>query len=74
MFVACEKNMEKKTCIKIKDPTLRNNVLHELGNIMYDKDGPFAIGVGMWAMNRLQFITSKYHAINVFWKYMEENW
>ncbi len=41
---------------------------------MYDKDGPFAIGVGMWAMNRLQFITSKYHAVNVFWKYMEENW
>jgi hypothetical protein len=22
----------------------------------------------------LQYITSKYHATNVFWKYMEENW
>jgi hypothetical protein len=28
----------------------------------------------MWAMNRLQYITSKYPATNVFWKYMEENW
>ncbi len=25
-------------------------------------------------MNRLQYITNKYHATNVFWKYMEENW
>jgi hypothetical protein len=40
---------------------------------MYDKDGPFGTGAKMWAMNRLQYITSKYLAANVFWKYMEEN-
>jgi hypothetical protein len=28
----------------------------------------------MWAMNRLQYIISKYLASNVFWKYVEENW
>jgi hypothetical protein len=44
---------KKQTCIKIKDPTLHSNVLQELGNIMYDKDGPSRIGVEMWAMNRL---------------------
>jgi hypothetical protein len=43
---------EKQACIKIKDPTLCNNVLQELKNIMYDKDGP-RINVEMWAMNRL---------------------
>jgi hypothetical protein len=41
---------------------------------MYDKYGPFGASVEMWAMNMLQYITNKYHATNVFWKYMEENW
>jgi hypothetical protein len=41
---------------------------------MYDKDGPSGIGAEMWAMNMLQYITSKYPTTNVFWKYMEENW
>jgi hypothetical protein len=41
---------------------------------MYDKDGSSKVGVEMWAMNMLQYITSKYLVVNVFWKYMEENW
>jgi len=41
---------------------------------MYDKDGPFRKGAKMWAMNRLQYVTSKYLITNVFWKYMEKNW
>jgi hypothetical protein len=41
---------------------------------MCDKDGPSGAGAKMWAMNRLQYITSKYPTTNVFWKYMEENW
>ncbi len=45
--------MAKQACIKIKDPALCNNVLQELKNIMYDKDGPSGIDVEMWAMNRL---------------------
>jgi hypothetical protein len=65
---------KKQTCIKIKDPTLHSNVLQELKNIMYDKDGPSGASAKMWAMNMLQYITSKYLAANVFWKYMEENW
>jgi hypothetical protein len=65
---------QKQACIKIKDPTLHSNVLQELGNIMYDRGGPFRACVEMWAMNRLQCITGKYHVANVFWKYMEENW
>jgi len=65
---------KKQACIKIKDPTLRNNLLQELRNIMYDKDDPSGVGVKMWAMNMLQYIISKYLAANVFWKYMEENW
>jgi hypothetical protein len=40
---------QKQTCIKIKYPTLHNNVLQELGNIMYDKDAPSRIGAKMWA-------------------------
>ncbi len=30
-----------------KDPSLHNNVLQELKNTMYDKDGPFGVGVKM---------------------------
>jgi hypothetical protein len=41
---------------------------------MYDKHGPFGASVEMWAMNRLQYITNKYPATNVFWKHMEKNW
>jgi hypothetical protein len=74
MFVACEKSWQKQTYVKIKDPTLRSNVLQELRNIMYDKDGPSRVGVEMWAMSRLQYITNKYLTTNAFWKYMEENW
>jgi hypothetical protein len=69
-----KRTWKKQACIKIKDPTLRNNVLQELGNIMYDKDGPSGAGVKMWAMNSLQHIINKYPATNVFWKYMEKNW
>jgi hypothetical protein len=64
----------KKTWIKIKDPTSRNNVLQELWNIMYNKDGPFGAGAKMRAMNRLQYITNKYPTTNIFWKYMEKIW
>ncbi len=39
--------------MKIKKPALCGNVLQELRNIMYDKDGPFGAHVEMWAMNRL---------------------
>jgi hypothetical protein len=46
-----KKTWQKQACIKIKDPTLHNNVLQELGDIMYDKDGPFGVGVEMQAMN-----------------------
>jgi len=46
-----KKTWQKQACIKIKDPTLHSNVLQELGNIMYDKDGPSRVGVEMWAMN-----------------------
>jgi hypothetical protein len=55
---------QKQAWIKIKDSSLHSNVLQELGNIMYDKDGPFGVGVEMWAMNRLQYITSKYIPCN----------
>ncbi len=41
VFVACEKNMKKTSMYQDKDPSLDNNVLQELRNIMYDKDGPF---------------------------------
>jgi hypothetical protein len=41
---------------------------------MYDKDGPSGASGEMWAMNMLQYITSKYPTANVFWKYMDENW
>ncbi len=44
---------QKQACVKIKDPILHSNVLQELGNIMYDKDGPFGTCAEMWAMNRL---------------------
>jgi hypothetical protein len=44
---------QKQTCIKIKDPRLHNNVLKELGNIMYDKDDPSGTCIEMWAMNKL---------------------
>jgi hypothetical protein len=54
-----KRTWQKQACIKIKDPTLHNNVLQELRNIMYDKDGPSKVGVEMWAMNMLQYITSK---------------
>ncbi len=64
---------QKQACIKIKNPTLHSNILQELRNIMYDRDGPSRVSVEMWVMNR-QYIISKYPAINVFWKYMEENW
>jgi hypothetical protein len=47
MFVTCEKNMEKTSMYQDKDPTLCNNVLQELRNIMYDKDPPFGVGVKM---------------------------
>jgi hypothetical protein len=60
--------------MKIKDPTLRSNVLQELRNNIYDQDDPSRVGVEMWAMNLLQYIISKGHASNVFWKYMEEKW
>ncbi len=56
---------QKQSCIKITYPTLHNNVLQKLGNIVYDKDGPFRVGVEMWAMNRLQDIISKYPTTNV---------
>ncbi len=69
-----KRTWQKQACNKIKYSSLHNNVLQELGNIMYDKDGPFGVGVEMWAMNRLIYIISKYRATNVFWKYMEENW
>jgi hypothetical protein len=48
-----KKTRQKQACIKIKDPSLCNNVLQELENIMYDKDGPSKVGAKMWAMNRL---------------------
>ncbi len=51
-----KKTWQKQTCIKIKYPTLHNNVLQELRNIVYDKDGPSKAGVEMWIMNRLQYI------------------
>ncbi len=47
-----KRTWQKQACIKIKDPSLYSNVLQELGNIMYDNDVPFGIGVEMWAMNR----------------------
>ncbi len=47
MFVACEKNMEKTSMYQDKDPSLGNNVLQELRNIMYDKDGPFGTSAKM---------------------------
>jgi hypothetical protein len=39
----------KQACIKIKDPTLCSNVLQEVGNIMYDKDGPLGANAQMWS-------------------------
>jgi hypothetical protein len=48
-----KRTWKKQVCIKIKDPTLRSNVLQELRNIMYDKDGPFGANAEMWAMHML---------------------
>ncbi len=54
MFVACEKNMAKTSMYQDKkDLALGSNVLQELGNIMYDKDGPSKASDEMWATNRL---------------------
>ncbi len=47
MFLACEKNVEKTSMYQDKDPSLGNNVLQELRNIMYDKDGPFGTSAKM---------------------------
>jgi len=69
-----KKTWQKQACNKINDPTLHSNVLQELKNIMYDKDGPSGVGAKMWAMSRPQYITNKYPTTNAFWKYMEENW
>jgi hypothetical protein len=55
-----KRTWKKQVCIKIIDPTLHSNVLQELRNIMYDKDGPFGANAEMWAMHMLQYITSKY--------------
>jgi hypothetical protein len=68
-----KRTWQTQASIKIKYPTLCSNVLQKLKNIVYDKDGPSITGVEMWAMNMLQYITSKYLAVNLFWKYMEEN-
>jgi hypothetical protein len=71
MFVACEKIMAKTNMCQNKDPTLHSNVLQELRNIMYDKDGPSRVGVEMWAMSRLQYVTNKYLQLMPFgntWK------
>jgi hypothetical protein len=48
-----KRTWQKQACIKIKNPTLRSNVLEELRNTMYDKDGPSRTCAEMWAMNRL---------------------
>jgi hypothetical protein len=48
-----KKNGKNKHVSRQKALELHNNVLQELGNIMYDKDGPSRVGVEMWAMNRL---------------------
>jgi hypothetical protein len=63
-----KRTWQKQACIKIKYQTLSSIVLQELGNIMYDKDGPSGTSVEMWAMNRLQYIISKYPITNVFWR------
>jgi hypothetical protein len=61
-----KKTWQKQACIKRNDPTLHINVLQELRNIMYGKDGPFGVGAEMWAMSRLQYITNKYPTTNAF--------
>jgi len=48
-----KRTWQKQACIKIKNPTLCNNILQELGKIIYDKDGPFGTNAEMWAMNWL---------------------
>jgi hypothetical protein len=35
---------------------------------MYEKDGPFGLGVEMWVMNRLHCFNSKYLVDNIFGK------
>ncbi len=61
MFVACEQTWQKQACIKLKGPKLHSNILQELGNIMYDREGPSGVSVEMWVMNR-QYIINKYLA------------
>jgi hypothetical protein len=65
-----KRTLQKQAYNKIKDPTLCSNVLQELGNTMYDRDGPFGANVEMWAMIKLH----KHPIANLFCKYMEENW
>jgi hypothetical protein len=45
-----------------------------VGNIMYDKVGPFGVGTKTWAMGKLRSLTLKYFTTNAFWDYMEENY
>jgi hypothetical protein len=60
-----------QACIKIKKPRAMCQVVVRVGNIMYDKVGPFGIGIITWAMGKLRSLTFKYLTTNAFWDYME---
>ncbi len=49
-------------------------VLQEVGNIIYDLDGPLRATVEALAIGRLRFLIFKYLATNLFWKCWDENW
>jgi hypothetical protein len=39
-----------QACIKIKKPRAMGQGVVKVGNIMYDKVGPFGVGIKTWAM------------------------
>lgn len=49
-------------------------VLQEVGNIIYDLDGPLRASFEALPMGRLRFLTFKYLASNLFWKCWDDNW
>jgi hypothetical protein len=63
-----------QACIKIKKPRAMCRGVVKVGDIMYDKVGPFGVGIKTWATGKLRSLTFKYLTTNAFWDYMEENY
>jgi hypothetical protein len=50
----------------MKKPRAMCQGVVRVGNIMYDKVGPFGVGIKTWAMSELRSLTLKYLTTNAF--------